>query len=408
MSVCEAAVYGNRRGFVYLRYVALVFFFLSQIATYFVILQVLQQTTNALNALEKLDIAGVITAVTSFKIAGPFGTFIGVLRSLGALVIPLYFIATVSFVLNLNRREMGKVLRRTALMAVVLSVAEFLVFAVLIGIVAVFVATLFQTVAAEYADIMDAVDVIVGALNTEFTLPVQNAEDLLAVAQSFATTQICLILLRNLPSFNIFLDELLCLLMCYFFCLRPKRAESGPKLALYRAFGVLPILFILMTFVLNGLTQTGAIEPNLTLLSIFPAKKLPQFLFVGCILFHNRMRPVKELRPWEGLSPVGRPKKEFRAVPLSCESKEEERRRAFSSAVFLGVCLALLCAADLCSSFLPFAAKWGMGKSYYAVFCVPFLFFFDDRKPVSKKAYSVFLAIYMAVIAVIVLIYLFF
>ena len=58
--------------------------------------------------------------------------------------------------------------------------------------------------------------------------------------------------------------------------------------------------------------------------------------------------------------------------------------------------------------FLPFAAKWGLGKSYYAVFCIPFLFFFDGRKPVAKRDYTIFSWIYFAVIAVVILIYLFF
>lgn len=407
MSICESLVYGRRRGFVYLRYVAMVFFFLSQIATYFVILQVLQQTSNAITALDQLDVVGIITAVTSFRIPGKFGTFIGVLQSLGALVVPLYFIATVSFVLNLNKREIGKVVRRTAWMALLLAAAEFMVYTILVGFVMVLVSALFSDIAAE-ENIVLLIEKILQTLNAQATLPVQSASELLAYAENFTATQVSLIVLRNMPSFNIFLDELLCLLLCLFFCMRPKRMAGRLKLALYRALGVLPILFIGAAFAIHGLTQMGVIQPNLTLLSILPAKKLPQFLFMGCILYQNHMDPVRELRLAEGLRPAFRCKKEFRAGILFAEGKVQARRRALRSAVFLSVCLLLVCAADLCCSFLPSAAKWGMGKSYFAALCIPFLFFFDDRKPTRKKDYSIFLAVYMAVIAVIVLIYLLF
>ena len=164
MNVYEALTYGKRRGFVYLRYVAMAFFFISQVATYFVILNFVTQANNAVQALGSGDAEALLSAFASFKIPGALGVFVEVMRSLGVLVIPLYFIATVSFVLNLNRKGIGKITQRTALFALLLFVAEFLVYSVMIAAVYVIVGSLFEYIQGEYADILEAVDRLISLL----------------------------------------------------------------------------------------------------------------------------------------------------------------------------------------------------------------------------------------------------
>ena len=100
--------------------------------------------------------------------------------------------------------------------------------------------------------------------------------------------------------------------------------------------------------------------------------------------------------------------KKYRATPLVAETPAAAKKRSLQAAVFLSVCLVLLSAIDYFFGYLPYAVNWGFGKSYYMVFCIPFLFFFDDRKPTLKKDFSVFSLLYFAVIVVVVLIYLFF
>ena len=163
MNVYEALTYGKRRGFVYLRYVAMAFFFISQVATYFVILNFVTQANNAVQALGSGDAEALLSAFASFKIPGALGVFVEVMRSLGVLVIPLYFIATVSFV-NLNRKGIGKITQRTALFALLLFVAEFLVYSVMIAAVYVIVGSLFEYIQGEYADILEAVDRLISLL----------------------------------------------------------------------------------------------------------------------------------------------------------------------------------------------------------------------------------------------------
>ncbi len=409
MNIHEALVYGKRGGFVYLRYVAIVFFFISQIATYFVILNALTGAANALNALQASDVVGVVASLVSFKIAGPFGIVVGIMRNLGCLVIPLYFVATISFVLNLNRGEIGKITRRTALIAILLFFAELAVYAVIVGLVVVLVESLFTFIAEQYSDIVGIVEQVIKALNSEGELiPFASASEALEFAKNFTTEKLTLALINYLPSFNIFLDQLLCLLMCVFFCFHPKWANTKGKRALFHSFGLLPITYIAATFVLNGLMHTGVVYPSLTLMSLFPAKRLPHFLFIGCILYCNRFQVMRGYKRESGFGFVPPSRKVYRPMPPVFETAEDAKRRSLRTAVFLSVCLFLLSAADFLLGFLPSAAKWGLGKSYYAVFCIPFLFFFDERKPVAKKNYTIFSLVYFAVIAVIILIYLFF
>ena len=370
MNIHETLAYGKRGGFVFLRYVSIIFFFISQVATYLVILNALTQAANALGALQSRDIIGVITALVSFKIAGPLGTVVQIMRNMGSLVIPLYFVATISFVLNLNRGGIGKITRRTALIATLLFFAELAIYAIILGGVA----------------LLEAI----------------------AYAQELVTERVTLVMFNNLPSFNIFLDQLLCLLMCIFFCFHPKWANTKAKRILFRTLGVLPISYIIAAFILNGLMRSGVIAPNLMLMGLFPAKHLPHFLFIGCILFCHRFQDVRGAKMGIGFDFVPSSRKIYRSTPPAFETAAAAKRRSLQTAVFLSVCLFLLSAADFVLGFLPFAAKWGLGKSYYAVFCIPFFFFFDGRKPVAKKDYTVFSLVYLAVIVVVVVIYLFF
>ncbi len=410
MNVYETLVYGKRSGFVFLRYVSIIFFFISQFATYYVVLNALTQAQTALTAIEQMDVITVIRAAMSFKIDGTFGTIIQVMRNLGSLVIPLYFIATVSFVLNLNRGEAVKITQRTALIALLMFIAEFLVYSFIVGLIAVLLGQLFAIVEGNLSEIIEVVDELLVIINAETDfIPFADAAEALAFLENLATTQVTLLLLRNMPSFNIFLDQLLCLLMCLFFCFKPKWANTRAKLIFYRSLGLIPVAYIAATFVVNGLLSSGVIYPKLLVMCMFPAKRLPHFLFVGCILLCNRFQPVRQLGRGVGMKTVYMPsKKIYRATPLPCENPAMAKKRSLEAAIFLSACLILLSAMDFFAGMLPFAAKWGLGKSYYAVFCVPFLFFFDDRKPVSKRQYTVFSVFYFFVIVAVILIYLFY
>lgn len=409
MSICETLVYGKRHTFVYLRYVAMAFLFLSQLATSYVVFNVLEHVGNALNALETQDVLSVITNLSSFRLSGTFGTVIEIMRNLGALVIPLYFIATISFVLDLNRGGIGKVILRTAVIAAALFVVEMIVYFFLVGLVTLLVLDAFAYITGSAEQVMGLLNKIIETLNAKTNiLPVGNLEEAIAFAEDFAIMKLSFALLRNMPSFNIFLDLLLCLLMVLFFCCRPKWINTKVKLVVYRSMGLLPIAYIITTFIINGLVRMGTTMPDIMVMCFFPARSILHFFFIGCILLLHRMQPVFTMRLEKGLLPTHVRRKEYRMWPFPYETAAVAKKRALGAAIFLSVCILLLAGIDLSMSFLSFAPKWGFGKFYYAVFCIPFLFLYDDRKPTKKRDYLLFSIVYPIVITVIVLLYVFY
>ncbi len=411
INLYDRSTYGRKHGFVYLRVVAMAFFFLSLYAMYYVIANIVSQANSAIMAFSDGDLASMVKAFSSFKIEGAFGVVVDLLRNLGALVIPLYFIATVTYVLNLNRGDIMKSIRVAATMAFVLAVVEYFIYTIILGVVYVLVASMMESVKEFYTGFPEglqaAVDAAIAVLQGHFNLPFENMEEALMIAQNYISNQVSLILFRNMPTFNIFIDQLLCLLLCLFFCYTPKWAKTKGRLIFYRSLGAIPIMYIITAFTLNGLAQSGVMEPIVELLCVFPSKKLPQFIFIGCIVACNRFFPARSLRTESGMTVVYRNKKEYRASPLAFETHAAEKKRTLVSAIYLGVSLLLLCGIDLCLSFLPFAAKWGLGKSYYAVFCIPFLFFTDVRRPTRKIFYTLFSVFYALGMVAVVAIYMF-
>ncbi len=406
MGINEGLLYGKKQSFVFLRYVATFFFALTLIASYFVILNALNQATKLLSAIDKVDVFSILDALSSFKLQGQFGAFIESLKNMGAIVIPLYFVAIVTFVLNLNRDAMGKTICRLAIFAILMFVVELVIYSLITGMISLLVIQLFNVISTQYADIAEAVNQALNLLGIK-SIPTENTQVMLEAARDLVTNKLIILFLKNIPSFNVFLDQLLCLLMCMFFCTRPKWANNKLKLTAFRMLGLLPVAYVITTFVLNGLIREGAMPPRIILLCLFPTKALPHYIFIASIIaaFHrHKRRPL----PYEGsvrFSPDG--KKWFRPTTLIYETVEEANTRSLDTATYLSIWLLFLAGIDFFLGSMSFASNWGFGKSYYALFAIPFLFFFDANKPVAKKEYNVFSVMYLFTIFLIALIYLF-
>ncbi len=408
MTLNEGMLYGKRQSFVFLRYVAMFFFFMSLIASYFVIANALTQAAKLLDSFESKDTLSMLEALTSFKLSGQFGAFIGTLRNLSAVVIPLYFVATVTLVLNLDRGRMGKTIARVAFISVLMFLAEMFIYMVIVGGVSSLTQALFKEVGKKYEDVAEAINQILTALDVHpGSMPTGSTAQMLAWAQALVTNKLTILLLKNIPSFNIFLDQLLCLLMCYFFCTRPMWVKTKPRLVFFRSFGFLPIAYVIATFVLNGLIRSEVMPMNILILCMFPSKALPHYVFIFFIIVAFRRHARRPL-PYDGhcnFSPDG--KKWFRPTTLIYETAEEANARALDTATYLSIWLLFLAGIDFFLGSLSFASNWGFGKSYYSIFAIPFLFFFDANKPVLRKEYNGFSLMYIFVIFLIVLIYMF-
>lgn len=404
MSGFLAYKFAHRHGVVSLRYVAAIFFLLSQLATFFVIAHylevadlILQDTNN-----DVIDLFAVYTHAKMFRIEGGWGTFLNVMRSLGSLVIPLYFVATVSFVLNLKNDSLGELTARNALIAIIFFLVETIVIAFAIVLLSVLIMGVcfhlsqqFPNLYTILSDLFKRMDIeVYGESLSQFGDPSEAAQYILI---SYILTKI--------PSLNIFIDLFLCLSICIFVTVRPKWANRKWKLRLFRAGALLPIGYVISAFLINGLSHSGYIWSDSSLLTMIPARTLPVYLFFGCIILCHRMQAKPPMRVWENLTVLPRGDRKILGDTAVLETRREAHLRALRMAIFLSVCLFLISMIDLCFHFTDFGAKWGLGKSYYAACGIPFLFFFDDRKPVKRKYYTIFSVLYFLLICVIVVLY---
>lgn len=396
--------FGYRCGFVSLRYIAAAFFFLSQVATYITVEHYLNVANNLLTDVtqENLDIIAIYLHASEFRIEGDWGVFLQMVRSLGNLVIPLYFVATVSFVLNLNRRATVDITLRNALLAIVFYAIELVVLLAAAMLAALLTMGLCEVLSQHFPNLTEALNEILKYL--DIGIYGMTLSDASSVSEA-ATSVVMSYLLARFPSFNTFLDLFLCLTLCTFLVYRPKWVDSERKLIFYRSLAIFPAIYIVGAFLLNGLSRNGVLYLDYTVLMMMPARRPLFYAFFACILVCHRMQSKPPMRVWEGLSPIPEGKKPVFGNPAVLETRAAAKKRALGASVFLSVCLLLLCAVDFIFSYMPYGAGWGLGKSYFAVFCIPFLFFFDDRKPVTKRSYTVFMIVYMVLILIIVILY---
>lgn len=402
MDLYERAKYGMRHSFVLLRYIATVFLALSLFGNFLLVYHYVDAAVGFLPILQSGTLTEIAGGVFSFSL-GESGTFINFLRSLGSISYPLYFLGVVSFIFHLDRSRINGETVRTAIMAIVFYFVETLLIVFALLIATLLLGILFFTFKERLPELIPAIDIpalidgILGNFHIEYHGTVLDSfETLWSTLEYEADNRLLNYMWVNMPSVNTFLDLLLCLFMTIFLVERPKFANTKGKLIAFRCMALLPIGYLVAAFVLHGLMRQNLIFPDVGVLALFPAKSLLHFVFFGCILFAFRLHPLPKLSVWEGLIPLEHKSKYFTTGVV--EAPSLARRRALHTAVTLGAALLILSGIDLCFSFLPFAAKWGLGRSYYAAFAVPFLFFFDARRPVAKRTYRIFSVFYALVL----------
>ena len=167
----------------------------------------------------------------------------------------------------------------------------------------------------------------------------------------------------------------------------------------------MPIGYVAASFVLNGLIHSGIYRAGAEVRMALPMRPILYYFFLALIIVCHKMLERPPMRIEEGMHVISNAKSKVYGNYAALESRAEARNRSLFMATFLSVGLVLLCAVDFAFSFTSFGAKWGLGKSYFAVFCVPFLFFFDAQKPVAKKRCNIFSAIYFLVILAVIVMY---
>ena len=410
MSAFVAYKFGRRYGYVTLRYIAALLFFISQLATFITVSRYLDVAERVLeDVTDPLSVQALIIDLSYdfslLKITGPWGIALAVMRACGSLVVPLYFVSVISFVLNLNRNSCGTLTVRNAFLAFVFFILEIFILAIAMILVSFIVALLYALLSAEFpnaAELVEQLNKILGAL--DIRIHGTSISDIGSVSEILQFLAIGYVF-EKFPSFNVFLDMFLCLATCFFLCLRPKWANTRKKLLAFRLLGLLPVGYVAASFVLNGLIHTGILTVSAEVRMALPVRSILYYFFLALIICCYHMTERPPMRVEEGMRVVQYRKSKMYGNFASLESRADARRRSLFMAEFLSVGLVLLCAADLTFFFTPFGAKWGLGKSFCAVFSVPFLFFFDAQKPVAKKRCTVFSAVYFLVILAVVAMY---
>ncbi len=412
MSGFVAYKFGRRYGYVTLRYIASVFFFISQITTFIIVSRYLDVAERILtDVVAPGDIATLFFTLyydfSLLKIGGSWGIALTVMHACGTLVVPLYFVAIISFVLNLNRNAVGGLTVRNAILAVIFFILEIFVLIFAVILVSLIVSLLYTLLASHYPTVFELVEQLNGLLSAiDVRIRGVSFSDVGSV-ESFLQVLAINYVFEKFPSFNVFLDMFLCLAMCFFLCLRPKWANTRKRLLLFRMFAILPIGYVAASFVLNGLIHMRLLNLGVEVRMALPMRPILYYFFLALLIAYHRMTDRPPMHVEEGMNVVSGAKSKVYGNLATLESRADGRRRALSMATFLSVGLALLCAADFLFSFTSFGAKWGLGKSYFALFCIPFLFFFDAQRPVRKRDCTVYSGIYFLIILAIVVMYFF-
>ncbi len=306
--------YSPRLSSVAIKYIALFFMTLSQIAL-FVQLKI--------------------------EFSAGFGQYEGVLdaldfvKDLGRISMPLLLIAMTSSIVGKRDREIPKAVIQNAAFTLIFYGAELLVIAFYI--------------------IPTVNDLI------------ENYTGIITDSSSIVTEY-----LGEFASINIFIDLFLCSSIYFFLCYEPR--FKGKKLIAFRCLASVPIIYILVCFVINGLAKSKIIFLNVYVGALLPHKKIVVYFFFGCILIYNRLRS----RIYE---------KRNRLSERTYEQYRESNRGALNYSLVLSILLGLLSLIDFAFSFIPGITDWGIGKSTFMFLGIPFLLLFDNRrKPKFSKA----------------------
>lgn len=161
---------------------------------------------------------------------------------------------------------------------------------------------------------------------------------------------------------NVFLDFFVCTLFYYFLTYTPK-GYTGVRLTLFRLGTLLPVLYILISFVLSGLLRLGVIGLDFYTVALLPSKNLAVYLIFFLMVLYRRSHSL-----YGGSA-----------------ASEKKPFRSDSFSVFLALMLTLISAADYLLALLPYVSSFGIGNASTFFLAAPLVLCFDCEKPLRKK-----------------------
>lgn len=185
--------------------------------------------------------------------------------------------------------------------------------------------------------------------------------------------------LGEFSSINIFIDLLLCSLIYLFFVYTPKHIKN--RIIFRRLLTIIPVSYIVISFLLNGLAKTNLISINLYLGALLPHKNIITYVFFFItIIFVKYNKKIFYLFN--------------KNKDKTYESYTLENTFLSNYNYFLIILLCLLSIIDFSFSYIPNIKNWGIGNNYYLFVAIPFLFFYNYQKSPKRKIWKQLIPLY--------------
>ena len=95
---------------------------------------------------------------------------------------------------------------------------------------------------------------------------------------------------------NVFLDLFLCTLFAFFLNYRPKKFFTGKKIAIFRCFALLPLIYTVGFFIIKYLNAMERITVSTLLIPLFPSKSFIIFVAFAIVALYIKFFEVRHVR----------------------------------------------------------------------------------------------------------------
>ncbi len=160
-------------------------------------------------------------------------------------------------------------------------------------------------------------------------------------------------ILHQFTSLNVFVDLLLVSSFCFFFFYTPKK-----HVKVLRWFVLLPLAYLLASYVLTVLNKFGAVSLDIYVLYLLPSKKISAYVIVLSMLLY---------------------------LKLFSTDKENPNVDSRSFAVFMSFVIVFLCIIDAFLGCFPNASNFCVGSSYMLFTCIPVVLLFDYKAEIKHR-----------------------
>ena len=206
-----------------------------------------------------------------------------------------------------------------------------------------------------------AVPLVEVILETKFYIPTEQIIEAAPALREFMRY-----VMAYAANQNVFLDVFVCTLIMLFLVYTPKCRHKG-SLYFYRVLSVIPFAHIVVSFLLNAFVRRGVVKLGLESVALLSHRNYVAFLFFIIYLICYRQRAAI----------FGR----FNKTPgLTYEEYAGSNRCVVNTNLFIAALIALLCLVDFGLSFIPDAAYYGIGSSYYIFAGLPLIMLHNPKR----------------------------